>query len=163
MARMIGRLSGFLRYAWGIGRLAPSLAGRVKILLAACWLLARVYVPALPEWAVRIPVVRRGRRLELALGQYPDLEVLRELYIDGEYPDELEIADPAVIVDLGANIGLSLLDFRLRYPDARLIGVEPDPIAFNTLRLNTSGDPNIQILPIAAAGADGVREFFSSH
>jgi FkbM family methyltransferase len=162
MAPMIGRLSVFFRYAWEIGALAPSLPGRVKVLLAACWLLGREYVPTLPEWPVRVPVVRRGRRLVIALGRYQDLEVLRELYIDGEYPDELEIADPAVVVDLGANIGLSLLDFRLRYPDAKLIGVEPDPIAFNTLRLNTSGDSNIQILPVAAAGADGVREFFSS-
>jgi FkbM family methyltransferase len=162
MTPMIGRLSVFLRYAWGVGELAPSTLGRLKIIVAACWLLARVYVPALPEWAVRVPVVRRGQRLVLALGQYQDLEVVRELYIDGEYPEELEIADPAVIVDLGANIGLSLLDFRLRYPQARLIGVEPDPIAFNTLRLNTSADPNIQILPVAAAGADGVREFYSS-
>ena len=67
-----------------------------------------------------------------------------------------------MIVDLGANIGLALLEFRLRYPGARLIGLEPDPIAFNTLRLNTSGDPNIEILPVAAAGVDGVRRFYSS-
>lgn len=159
---VIKRLSVFFRYAWGIGSLAPSIAARVKIVGAACWLLARVYVPALPPWTVRVPVVRRGRRLQLALGQYQDLEVVRELYIDGEYPDELEIANPEIIVDLGANIGLALLDFRLRFPRARLIGIEPDPIAFNTLRLNTAGDPNTQILPIAAASVDGVRRFYSS-
>jgi FkbM family methyltransferase len=111
---------------------------------------------------VHIPVARRGRRLQIALGQYEDLEVVRELYLMGEYPDDLAIPEPEVVVDLGANIGLSLLDFRLRYPHARLIGVEPDPIAFNTLRLNTSGDPNIQILPVAAAAQDGMRQFFSS-
>ena len=77
---MIRRLSVFFRYAWGIGALAPSIPGRVKIVLAACWLLARVYAPALPPWAVRVPVVRRGQRLSLTLGQYPDLEVSGPLH-----------------------------------------------------------------------------------
>jgi FkbM family methyltransferase len=162
MTPVIGRLSVFFRYAWGIGGLAPSFAGRVKIVVAACWLLARVYAPGLPQVAVRVPVLRRGRRLSLTLGQYQDLEIVRELYVEGEYPDDLELSDPEVIVDLGANIGLALLDFRLRYPHARLIGIEPDPIAFNTLASNTSSDPNIQILPVAAAGVDGVRTFYSS-
>jgi FkbM family methyltransferase len=158
----VARLGAFLGHAWDTGRLAPSVLGRLRIVAAACWLLARVYRPALPQWAVRIPVVWRGRRLSVAVGQYPDLEVVRELYMDGEYPDDLGIASPEVIVDLGANIGLALLDFRARYPDARLIGIEPDPIAFHTLRLNTSDDPNIEILPVAAGGADGLRMFYSS-
>jgi FkbM family methyltransferase len=162
MTPVVRRLGAFFRYAWEIGALAPSFAGRVKVAAAACWLLARVYAPRLPPWPVRVPVLRRGRRLSVALGQYPDLEVVRELYLDGEYPEELEIADPEVIVDLGANIGLALLDFRLRYPQARLIGIEPDPIAFNTLRLNTADDANTEILPVAAAGGDGVRTFYSS-
>jgi len=159
---VIGRLADFFRYAWEIGALAPSLVGRLQIVTASCWLLARVYMPSLPPWPVRVPIRRHGRRLSVSLGQYSNLYVLRELYIEGEYPEDLAIDDPQVIVDLGANIGLALLDFRLRYPRARLIGVEPDPIAFSTLRLNTSGDPNVQILPVAAAGADGVRTFYSS-
>jgi FkbM family methyltransferase len=111
---------------------------------------------------VRVPVLRRGHQLSVTLGTYQDVEVLRELYLQEEYPEELGIRDPQVIVDLGANIGLALLDFRLRYPSARLIGVEPDPIAFNTLRSNTADDPNIEILPIAVGRSDGTRTFYSS-
>jgi FkbM family methyltransferase len=162
MPPVVRRLGRFLGYAWEIGGLAPSIAGRLRIVAAACWLLARVYVSALPPWPVRIPIMRRGQRLSVAVGQYADLEVVRELYLQGEYPEELEISDPEVIVDLGANIGLALVDFRLRYPNARLIGIEPDPVAFNTLRLNTAGDGNIQTLPVAASGSDGVRTFYSS-
>jgi FkbM family methyltransferase len=88
--------------------------------------------------------------------------VLREIYLESEYPDDLGIVEPEVIVDLGANVGYTLLDFRLRYPNARLIGLEPDPVAFHTLRLNTAADPNISVLPLAIAGADGLREFYSS-
>jgi FkbM family methyltransferase len=156
------RLVTFFRYAWEVSAVAPSLTGRLRFVLATCWLLARVYVPSLPAWPVRVPVLRRGRRLSVVLGQYPDIEVLRELYLSDEYPEDLGVRDPEVIVDLGANVGLALLDFRLRYPDARLIGVEPDPIAFKTLRLNTADDPNIQVLPIAVGGSDGIRTFYSS-
>src|SRR5690348_6242789 len=150
---MLGRLSRFFGYAWGVSALAPSPLGRAWTIVAACWLLARVYVPSLPEWHVRIPVLRHGERLKVAVGQYQDLEVLREIYLDSEYPDDLGIGEPEVIVDLGANVGFTLLDFRRRYPDARLIGLEPDPIAFHTLRLNTAADPNIRVLPLAIAGS----------
>jgi FkbM family methyltransferase len=156
------RLVTFFRYAWGVSAVSPSLTGRLQFVLATCWLLARVYVPRLPDWPVRVRVLRRGRQLSVALGQYQDIEVLRELYIQEEYREDLGIPDPHVIVDLGANVGLALLDFRLRYPNARLIGVEPDPIAFKTLRLNTADDPNIQILPVAVGGSDGLRTFYSS-
>jgi FkbM family methyltransferase len=159
---MLERLSRFFGYAWGTAALAPSPLGRAWTVVAACWLLARVYVPWLPEWHVRIPVLRRGRRLDVFVGQYQDLEVLREIYLESEYPDDLGIVEPEVIVDLGANVGYTLLDFRLRYPNARLIGLEPDPVAFHTLRLNTAADPNISVLPLAIAGADGLREFYSS-
>jgi FkbM family methyltransferase len=156
------RLVTFFRYSWEVSALAPSLTGRLRFLLATCWLLVRVYVPILPAWPVRVPVLRRGHRLSVVLGQYPDIEVLRELYLEDEYPEDIGVRDPQVIVDLGANVGLALLDFRLRFPDARLIGVEPDPIAFNTLRLNTANDPNIHILPVAVGGSDGMRTFYSS-
>lgn len=162
MATVLGRLKGFLAYVWAVSALSPSLLGRLQFVLAACWLLARVYVPALPPAPVRVPVLRRGRRISVVLGQYQDIEVLKELYLEDEYPDDLGIPDPEVVVDLGANVGFALLDLRLRYPQARLIGVEPDPIAFNTLRLNTAGDPNIQILPVAAGGTDAIRTFYSS-
>ena len=37
------------------------------------------------------------------------------------------------IIDCGSNIGLSILYFKKIYPDARIIGFEPDPAIFQTL------------------------------
>ena len=36
------------------------------------------------------------------------------------------------------HIGVSILYFKLRYPDAYVTGVEPDPAAFEPLRRNTA-------------------------
>lgn len=41
------------------------------------------------------------------------------------------------ILDLGANIGLSVAYFAAVYPDARIFAVEPDPDSFRLLKENT--------------------------
>ena len=40
------------------------------------------------------------------------------------------------IIDCGANIGLSILYFKQLYPNASILGFEPDPNAFETLECN---------------------------
>jgi FkbM family methyltransferase len=46
-------------------------------------------------------------------------------------------ADPApLILDCGANIGLSCIAFKRRYPAARVVAFEPDPALFAALRAN---------------------------
>ena len=40
------------------------------------------------------------------------------------------------IIDCGSNIGLSILYFKKCYPEARIIGFEPDPGLFELLRAN---------------------------
>lgn len=51
-------------------------------------------------------------------------------------PEDLE-GPISTICELGANIGASLLALGLRYPDARLLGVEPDAGNVEILRMNT--------------------------
>lgn len=48
-----------------------------------------------------------------------------------------EVRGPVrAVVDLGANVGLATMRFARRYPDARLVCVEPDPAARELLSLN---------------------------
>jgi FkbM family methyltransferase len=54
-----------------------------------------------------------------------------------------------VIIDAGADVGYSALDFAERFPDAVVIAVEPDPEAFAKLVANCIGEPRIQ--PVHAA------------
>ena len=41
---------------------------------------------------------------------------------------------PNVVLDIGANVGIAAAYFRTVYPKARIVCVEPDPIAFAHLR-----------------------------
>jgi FkbM family methyltransferase len=56
---------------------------------------------------------------------------------------------PRVVVDLGANVGFTSVDFALRYPGARVIAVEPEPGNVKMLRLNTAAFDGIEVVEAA--------------
>jgi FkbM family methyltransferase len=55
-----------------------------------------------------------------------DFDVFREVFLEGAYDMPVE-STVRTIIDAGANIGLSSLYFLRRYPDARIVAIEPDP------------------------------------
>jgi FkbM family methyltransferase len=50
---------------------------------------------------------------------------------------------PKVIIDAGANVGYSVLRFRLQFPDAFIIALEPERTNITQFKKNCSGDKNI--------------------
>lgn len=50
----------------------------------------------------------------------------------------LSINNQPLIIDIGSNIGLSIIFFKKIYPEARIIAFEADPEIFKTLRSNIS-------------------------
>jgi FkbM family methyltransferase len=70
----------------------------------------------------------------------PDAEVLHEVVLDNTLQPPAPVAAqldalgrPPVILDLGANVGLSAAWFAARWPGARVICVEPDPANLEVL------------------------------
>jgi FkbM family methyltransferase len=110
-ARRIG-LPGALAYRW---QCRLHLAGRPG------------------EFAIRAGGARfplRGRR------GGSDLSVFRQMYIDDGYRFLDDVIEPRLILDLGANVGYASTRFLTRFPEARLIAVEPDPDNFRVLASN---------------------------
>ena len=68
-------------------------------------------------------------------------------------PERLQ---PEVIVDIGSNIGTSILFFREKFPAAKIYGFEPHPETFRILEKNVAGLPSIKVFNYAlgAANAD---------
>ncbi len=58
-----------------------------------------------------------------------------EIFIDNEYFFEAQSSEP-LIIDCGANIGMSILYFKRMYPDSRIVAFEPNPNAFSLLQKN---------------------------
>lgn len=97
----------------------------------------------------------RGPRstVEAVISDVSELRVIREVFVNGEY--DLPAIDPGVILDLGSNVGFSVLYFRDRFPDAKIIAVEPARRAFARLERNVGHLPNVHLIRAAAVGRDG--------
>ncbi len=71
-----------------------------------------------------------------------DIATFKHIFAHGDY--NLQITPgPKVIVDAGANIGLSAIYFANRFPEARIIAIELSPENYRLLNKNTRHYPGI--------------------
>jgi FkbM family methyltransferase len=116
-----------------------------------------VAIRGTPLAATRVSVWIPGTRHEVSLRlRGSDYAAFIQVFLDREY-DSPNLPDTAeTIVDLGANIGLASLFFGLRYPNARILAVEPDAGNFAALTANTAAlRGRLRCLHAAAWHADG--------
>src|SRR5688572_17981519 len=79
-----------------------------------------------------------------------DVHTFREIFLRQEYAIQLPAAiKPQVIIDAGANVGFTTLFFLKRYPNAKILSLEPDNQNYELLKRNTSGYSGVT--PIQAA------------
>ncbi len=101
--------------------------------------------PGVPEASVMPPGI--GNSIVLRL-KSSDVATYREVFVDADYDFESRTA-PKTIIDAGAHIGLASVLFANRWPDARIIAIEPEPANFALLKKNTARYE--RILPLQAA------------
>jgi len=87
---------------------------------------------------------------------YKDIFIRRIYYFGAGRSDPL-------ILDCGSNIGVSILYFKHLYPDARVVGFEPDTQVFPYLEKNveSNGLQGIRLVRAALSSNEGLVEFFS--
>lgn len=109
---------------------------------------------------VRQPVRVWSNGLEEFLYLRPrtsDIDVLYNTLNSGEY--EFTLPEPVkTIVDAGANIGCTTLAFAARYPNARIIAIEPESRNFELLQLNLAGCANVSLIRAALSDSTGTVE-----
>lgn len=115
-----------------VGRVLPGMRGRV----------------------VRARVPGSGAGLLVRLGT-SDIEVFVQVYGWRQYEWEFTVA-PRVIVDAGAYTGLSTAFFAMRYPDAKIVAIEPDDTNFGMLARNTARFANVHLLQAALWSESGM-------
>jgi FkbM family methyltransferase len=101
--------------------------------------------------------VRRTRILSMDvafLDHYWLVEMFEEIFLRGQYAFESPKERP-LIVDVGSNIGLSILFFKRLFPAAAIVGFEPDPAAFRLLRRNVDENRLRDVRLLNAAVYDG--------
>lgn len=69
--------------------------------------------------------------------------------LSGKEYGNIDVENPLVIVDAGANIGASSIFFSRSYPHAKIFAIEPEKGNYDILTINTSSYANI--IPLRAA------------
>jgi FkbM family methyltransferase len=112
-----------------------------------------------------------GRKMEVATGvpgvlhpvrlrvRTTDIGMCHEILIKRCYRNDLPAA-PEVIIDAGANIGLTSIFFANEYPNARIIAIEPEASNFEMLQKNTAPYRNVEIINAALWGENRELNIF---
>ena len=89
------------------------------------------------------------------------LAIAREVFVFGDYFFNASTPAP-VIIDCGANIGMSTLFFKWLYPQARITAFEPSPVAVAALRKNILDNvlTDVSVVEAAASGEEGTIKFW---
>jgi FkbM family methyltransferase len=85
-----------------------------------------------------------------------DIDVFYSVVSFSEFGFPFKMSDKPIIVDAGANTGISARFFASRYPTATVYAIEPDKENFAMLERNTKPCKNIVPVHAALAGKDGV-------
>ena len=139
--------------------LCPDLRARFRLLLVYILLvLAALAGRSTNARARRLRIRAAGRDRDWWVADPMEVAALWTVFVGGEYGDFLP-AGPRLVVDAGANVGSATLWFRERYPDARVIAIEPNPTVLDRLIRNVGGDPNVHIVNAALSDSDGKASF----
>lgn len=101
-----------------------------------------------------------GSMLSAVVADLSELKVIHEVFVLSCY-DLPDAGSPRVIVDAGSNVGISILHFSERYPQARIIGIEPHPGTFERLRANTAHLPGVELVRAALTDEEGTVSLFA--
>lgn len=118
--------------------------------------LLRVF-PLPGENKLRRIQLRRGGTIGYRLNR-GDIQSIREVLMDEAYRLPFPVRQSAVIVDLGANIGLTSLYYYSTLQPRLIVAVEPDPSNAQLVRENLTGWP-VVVLQAAVGPHDGTAGF----
>jgi FkbM family methyltransferase len=139
-------------------RMCPTPGARARFLFIYVVLVIRALSGRPAKKARRLRICAAGRERDWWVADPMEMAALSEVFVAGEYGDFLP-EHPRLILDAGANVGSATLWFRERFPDARVICVEPNPKAFERLARNVGDEPNVQLVNAALSDRDG-KAFF---
>ena len=129
---------------------------KIKVFSFLCFLQHRIRFPRNIKVSTRIKFLDKSFKIIVA--HRADMWAIREVFFFKHY--NVDISDPKIIFDLGSNVGMSVLYFKAKYPQAKIYSVEPNPYIFQRLKGNIPQD--VLCLNLAVAGRDGKAKFYVS-
>lgn len=115
--------------------------GKLSAYLSLAEVIFKHWLSGDPIVTINIPdsnVTVRARPL------YPDIETFDCVFEERCY--DIAYKSVKYVVDAGAHIGLSAIFYALKYPDAKILAIEPDDGNYELLVSNTRNFPGIKTL-----------------
>ncbi len=113
------------------------------------WLNAVVSPRAMPVAHPGVALCVRGENSPTFIRPVrTDIRAFKEVVLAGQYDRVREVVPPdaGLVLDFGANIGLTLRRWRRLFPNASIVGVEPDEQNLRLCALNTRGDARATVV-----------------
>ncbi len=153
---MLKKLSSHFQTSFTLG---ATLFQKIKLFCTSLVFPLRRVLGFKKELIVEVWLTKFGKKFKVYLTDGSDIGVLKEMFIEEQYNLDLSHA-PQTILDLGSNVGYSVVYFKLKYPDARVYAFEPDPHTFIKLQRNVKDFLGVYIYDYAIGGTDGVQTFY---
>jgi len=90
-----------------------------------------------------ITVIENGKTVKVLARAFPssDMFVFHQVFLQQHYIRCVKLRSPKqnqgpTIIDAGANVGYSVIFFKLYFPDSKILAIEPDKENFTRLSLN---------------------------
>lgn len=99
-------------------------------------------------------VVKSGKKITLSLDA--DRAAYSELFVENSYKECLRLKHPALVWDVGGNIGCFVIWASDHFPEARFHSFEPTATTFERLQFNRNQNPDIhwEIYPYGLSSKD---------
>jgi len=139
-----------------------SFAFKDKRTLAVFYTLLSLYIKSKLSKKNNRIITHNIDRFIVRAYDYPTLiQLYREIFLEAVYRFETTETKP-LIIDCGANIGMSVLFFKKCFPESEVWAFEPNPNAFSLLEVNVKQNniENITLFPFALSDANGPIDFY---
>jgi FkbM family methyltransferase len=154
----MGVLNTFVRDMRGCERVAADTRSRFRLIRD--FLLSRFIrpIPKIRSDRLREISLRGGIKIRYRLNK-GDINSIREIWLEEAY--RLPFEDPSgVLLDLGANIGMTSVWLAKRFPFTQVIAVEPDPKNAAVVRQNFELNRiNGCVVEAAIGPSEGIARF----
>ncbi|MDO8561297.1 MAG: FkbM family methyltransferase [bacterium] len=122
-----------------------------------------LFVPPLSRFLTKncTAILRDGSRIKLRDTHSSDYSVMMEIASKDIYRLK-SIKDPSIILDIGANIGVFTILAARRFPNAKVVAVEPQANNFAALEANVHRNKlsNVELHRVAVSDSYGTTPLF---
>lgn len=148
---LVGNILAFVQGGWVL--VSPPFLRNQFLFSFRKRTVVRLRLQSYYDWATVIEIFGRREYDTFRFAVHTELERYVKTFTD---------TNAALILDLGANIGVASNYFSLSFPDALIVAVEPSSKNLALLRTNTEKRPRVTVVHGAAGASGGKVELYDS-